>query len=456
MRSHVADELLGAGERLLALVPPQVRLGPVYRRYRRFLRESSRWNVDRLRQYQAERLLDLLRFARRTVPFYSHRIPANIERVRREDAFRALEDVPLLSKADLSANTGDLWSRSVPRWRRRIVTTGGSTGVPVEFGIDRGTSVIEWAFITDIWSRIGYRDGDRRLMVRGVVMHGATLRDRPLLDELQLSAFHVSDERLAPVWDRISRFEPLFVHGYPSAIAELVAWMTATGRRLDSVRGVLCGSEPLLPNQRRVIEDGLGVAISHWYGLSERIVLAGDCAHDRSFHVFPQYGVTETVDPSSGRRAAGERGEIVGTGFLTRSMPLIRYRTGDLGRLGSDRCGCGLPYERLFDVEGRGSEGFLVGRTGAQISLTAINFHDEALLGITGLQFVQDTPGVAELLLETPSELDDRTEARVHAAFAAKAGDELRVKVRRVDRLERAPSGKVLTIVQKIGTPREE
>ena len=52
--------------------------------------------------------------------------------------------------------------------RRHKATTGGSTGQPFVFYMDRfKTRQIEKAFIFNMWSRVGYKFGDSIFNLRG-------------------------------------------------------------------------------------------------------------------------------------------------------------------------------------------------------------------------------------------------------------------------------------------------
>jgi phenylacetate-CoA ligase len=95
------------------------------------------------------------------------------------------------------------------------------------------------------------------------------------------------------------------------------------------IRAALLGSEGCTPEQREVIEEAFRTRVYTWYGHSERVILGGECEHTTDYHQFPDYGWLEILDEQGNEVAVGERGEIVGTGFLNRVMPLIRYRTGD-------------------------------------------------------------------------------------------------------------------------------
>ncbi|MBU1234776.1 MAG: phenylacetate--CoA ligase family protein, partial [Proteobacteria bacterium] len=79
--------------------------------------------------------------------------------------------------------------------------------------------------------------------------------------------------------------------------------------------------------------------------------------------------------------AAGEWGEIVCSTLSRRGMPLIRYRTGDYGRLLSGPCVCGSHIARLDKVRGRISQ-VLQLDNGHAISMDML---DETLLSLPGV-----------------------------------------------------------------------
>jgi phenylacetate-coenzyme A ligase PaaK-like adenylate-forming protein len=90
----------------------------------------------------------------------------------------------------------------------------------------------------------------------------------------------------------------------------------------------------------------------------------------------------EIVDPKTGEPLPdGETGEIVFTTLHCKSMPLIRYRTGDLSRIMLEPCGCGTILKRLERVRDRVDGFVLLGRCGS-ISISAL---DEALFDIPGV-----------------------------------------------------------------------
>ena len=165
----------------------------------------------------------------------------------------------------------------------------------------------------------------------------------------------------------------------------------------------------LLPDLRhwcRAIATGLqqvfGCRVFSWYGHSERVILGGECELTETYHQFPDYGVLEIVDDhGKALEEDGARGELVGTGLLNRSLPLIRYRTEDFAVL--EGSSMSFAAARLFDrfdsVEGRWRQEYLLGRTGARISPSALNMHGPLMHNVQRYQYFQDTQGVMEIRL---------------------------------------------------------
>ena len=78
------------------------------------------------------------------------------------------------------------------------------------------------------------------------------------------------------------------------------------------------------------------------------------CGAREGYHLRDDDLLIEVLDPQTGVPVKdGEYGELVLTTLRRRGMPLLRYRTGDLGRMLTEPCGCGCLKPRLDKVEGR-------------------------------------------------------------------------------------------------------
>jgi phenylacetate-CoA ligase len=150
------------------------------------------------------------------------------------------------------------------------------------------------------------------------------------------------------------------------------------------MRAVLLASEPATPAQLAAIRRLFRCPVSLNYGLSERTNLAFADYDDEclvGYHFQPLYGWSEN-------RIDEDRCEIVGTSLWNDLMPLIRYRTGDYGRIGAGGC-CAA-------IDGRGQD-FLVDRSGRRIPGLAIVIDEVTWDFVRLYQVRQRRPGAITL-----------------------------------------------------------
>jgi phenylacetate-CoA ligase len=100
-----------------------------------------------------------------------------------------------------------------------------------------------------------------------------------------------------------------------------------------------------------------------FYGLSEMCGpgVAAECPARRGLHVQEDHFLVEVVDPDSGEQLAeGAEGELVFTTLAKEALPLIRYRTGDIGSLDTAPCECGRTFARITSLHGRRDDMLIV------------------------------------------------------------------------------------------------
>jgi len=122
-----------------------------------------------------------------------------------------------------------------------------------------------------------------------------------------------------------------------------------------SPRAVLLSADYIPKSFVKLIERIWGCTVYTHYGMTETgFGLAVDCRCRDGMHLRNDEFMVEIINPETLLTLPdGETGEIVLTSLKERAMPLIRYRTGDLGRLIATPCACGGTLPRLDRVEGR-------------------------------------------------------------------------------------------------------
>ena len=143
------------------LVPLPRRLGNGYWSLRKFLQEAQWWDRARIEAWQTERLREVVRHAKASVPGYSLLYAdagVGPEDIRRPEDIRLL---PTVDKVLLRDNLKDFTATDIPYRHMHYLSTSGSTGIPFGFYQLESNVWIERAFIHLGWERSGWRPGDR-------------------------------------------------------------------------------------------------------------------------------------------------------------------------------------------------------------------------------------------------------------------------------------------------------
>jgi phenylacetate-CoA ligase len=160
----------------------------------------------------------------------------------------------------------------------------------------------------------------------------------------------------------ITDFGTTVVHAIPSYATRLFEVMQEEGidpRRDTKLRILAIGAEPHSDEQRKRIEQMLGVKAYNSFGMSEMCGpgVAFECREQNGMHIWEDYYIVEIVDPDTLEPVPdGEIGELVLTTLNREAMPLLRYRTRDLTRIIPGECPCGRHHKRIDRMKGRSDD----------------------------------------------------------------------------------------------------
>lgn len=189
-------------------------------------------------------------------------------------------------------------------------------------------------------------------------------------------------EDLAEAARSLAAWQATVLVGLPVQMLALARMARHMGCLPPQPASVLLCSDYVAKSLSTALAGQFGWAVfSHYGSVESGLGAAVDCSAHNGLHVRESDVVFEIVDEHQRPLAAGEWGEIVLTTLSRRGMPLVRYRSGDLGRLLPGSCACGSVLARLDQVRGR-MQGRLALRSGARLSLAEL---DEALFPLPGL-----------------------------------------------------------------------
>jgi phenylacetate-CoA ligase len=410
------------------------------------VRESEWWSEQELRDFQSGKLRMIVRSAADDVPYYRDKYrPLDLDFGKLEFP-EAIAKLPQITKADVREGGKSLISE---RKRGPLFSgsTSGTTGAPLSLYQDLAAINRENAFIWRqlVWA--GLRRGDRRAWMRGDMIVPATQEKPPYWrvnraeKMLMLSSYHLSESAAPAYLDSLARFDPVVIQAYPSSIGFLATWMLSAGFRYRgiSLRGIVTSSETLSDLRRREIESAFGCRVFDWYGQFERVAAIGTCEHGRH-HLLSDYSHVEMLPADDGLF------ELVGTGFNNLSMPLIRYRCGDLVRPApaTERCACGRSFPLIEQVVGRIDDSIKLpdGR-----SVGRLDHLFKGVEGILEAQIRQDRLDAVTMLVVPSATFSDRTRETLQSNARYRLGDGITLEIQLVDAISRTGNGKFKGVV---------
>ncbi|GHV27813.1 coenzyme F390 synthetase [Clostridia bacterium] len=246
-----------------------------------------------------------------------------------------------------------------------VSTSSGSTGVPTMSPFTQ-QDFDEWQ---DVESRLfwaaGMRPNDRYVHALNFSLYvgGPDVIGAQQLGALCIWGGTLPSERLIYI---LKTYQPTCIWTSPSYAWYLGETCRKSGvdPRTDlSIRKIMVAGEMggSIDATRSAIAELWGADVYDFYGLSDIFgACAGQCEYHDGLHIAEDHIYVETIDLVTGELLKpGERGELVFTTLRKKARPIIRFRTGDIGRFVIDKCKCGRTHGRIF-VDGRKDDMFIV------------------------------------------------------------------------------------------------
>ncbi|OKH87466.1 hypothetical protein [Thalassospira sp. TSL5-1] len=337
-----------------------------------------------------------------------------------------------------------------------LMTTGGTSGKPLSFYIDKSRKGWEWFWMTSGWEKSGYsKEISWRAVLRNHILGENNIEVDPLLRQVCFSNFNLTKQYLLKITEYIEKNKIQFIHAYPSAAFILSKFWLESSKKPENVKAFLCGSENILIPQKTLIQEQLGLRMFTFYGHSEKLILAHEGIKCENYHSNPFYGHVEIIN-SFGRpvKTPGEFGELVGTGYINTKTPFIRYKTGDYAEFVGITCpDCGHIGLTFKNVRGRWNGDKIYLSDGTTVTTTALNLHDSIYSKINGIQYHQNHIGHLSIHIVPGYRWNESAKKQLIDNFNKKLSGKMIISVKEVDELELSMNRKFQLLIQNISKP---
>jgi len=428
------------------------------------LKQTEQWSRGALEELQLTKLQRLLQHAYSHVPYYRDAFDEADVHPEEITSIDDLRRLPLLEKDQVRKKLYFHLFADTHRKRDMLrITTSGSTGEPFTTYGDRYQ--LEMRFATTLRSLewTGWRFGDRqaRLWHQTLGMSKSqVIRERTdawFMRRLFVPAFEFTPETIEQYVDRIRRFKPVLVDGYAESLNFLATYVRDGGNPGFSPRAMVSSAQMLPDNVRDLIEEAFQTRVFDKYGSREFSGIAYTCELSRDHHVMDESYVVELL--TDGRPTEpGEVGEILVTDLNNFSVPLIRYRIGDLAVAvdESEACACGRHFSRVGRIEGR-TQAIVHCADGTWLpGALFLHFFKEHEYAIRHFQVHQETPGEITLKVVKNRQFSEAAMREILEELGRYTGSKTRIDVEFVEEIPLVRTGKRSPVVSTVDEDFQE
>ncbi len=417
------------------------------------MNESQWWSQKEIEQLQISRLKKIIAYCSSNVPYYKELLQ---ESELTEDDFNRISDLqklPFLTKPRIRNNIEEIKSKKANGLAR--FNTGGSSGEPLIFYIanERVSHDVAAKWRATQWWDVDI--GDKELVIWGSPIELGSqdyvrlIRDKLLRTKL-LSAFEMSEDKIALFIKEIKAFNPKMLFGYPSSISLIAKYANKNNISLSQfgIKVVFVTSERLYDEQRDIISSVFGCPVANGYGGRDAGFIAHQCS-EGGMHITAEDIIVEIVDAEGKVLPHGQSGEVVVTHLATKDFPFIRYKTGDVAILSDKQCSCGRGLPLIEEIQGRTTD-FIVATDGTIMHGLALIYVLRDLQGMENFKITQENIHNTTVQLITNDLYDRINDQEIIKTFKIRLGQSVNIKIEHVDKLASEKSGKFRYVVSKV------
>lgn len=334
-----------------------------------------------------------------------------------------LQKTPLLDKSFLRACNPEHRLHDKRRGRRLAAElSSGSSGEPMAVHFDRATRrARQMAFLRALL-HCGYRPGQRCLLL-------TSRRDSKwsALARWHYASIAEATEALA---ERLTQLNPRLLYGPLSTLELLAEHLANHAAPPEALKLVVSTAEQLTPERQRTLEQGFGVPVADFYGMTE-FGLVAYRPPGRPVYVAARRSLVLEFMPVPDDHAV-ER--LVITDLAERTSPLIRYDTGDFVRRDLAR-----PDHPILEFAGREFDCILL-PNGERVSPYRIDVALEHLPDLRAFEVVQQRDLSIDVTIDVTAADAERIRGAIANRLTALLGPATPFRIA-AGAIRRGPSG---------------
>jgi phenylacetate-CoA ligase len=411
------------------------------------LMKSQWWTQEELHNLQNKKLRSIIRYAYENIPIYHKKLRSVKIQPHDIKTTKDLIKIPFLTKNEIQNNFPEgIVSPEVDIHRCWTPRTSGSTGKPLTIVYDKKAEAFEKASAMRPNISTGQRVFDRWM----VITSPSHSKEKKWFQKVgfftpnYVSLFESTEKQIS----MMETIKPTILDGYSSSIFLIAKKIDKNGIKTVNPKIIYGTSEILTKDMREYINSVFNLEMFDQFGCVEMGRTAWECSEHTGYHIDAEAVIMEFLKNDE-NVSSGESGEIVYTNLYNYSMPLIRYKIGDVGIPTDEKCPCGrgLPLMKL--IEGR-KDAFIQLSNGRILSpiVWTILLRPFQLKQFKVIQESRDKIKI-QIVPDGKTSMNDLFKSIINN-IQAYLGSEIPIEIETVNEIPRERSGKVLSVISKV------
>ena len=323
------------------------------------LKKMQQWqysDTNTITKMQSEKLEKLLLHCFNNIPYYT-RVLSNASVIKNNKIdMDNFQNIPFLTKEIIREEKINLHCKTNISHQYKN-TSGGSTGQPVEFIQDNNYD--GWNIACKLlFNQMAGKDyGEKEIKLwgssRDIIAGKEKLKDRIInyvYNRKLFNCYNFGQNNIKEFIKLNNKFKPKIYWAYLDAAIELAKYLKENKTAFHPPQSVITTIGPLTEQARNLIQENLKCKVYNQYGSREVGALGCECTEQDGLHTFPWANFIECIDTDGNR---SNKGEIVVTTLENYSMPLLRYKLGDVIEMGDCNCNCKRNTPKIKKINGR-------------------------------------------------------------------------------------------------------
>jgi len=247
---------------------------------------------------------------------------------------------------------------------------------------------------------------------------------------------------------KIKKSKIYWMHGFPSSLNYLAGLikdckLQRLARELN-LKIITASSETLFEFQKKNIEEIFGCQVKQLYGQTEGVANIYEC-EEGTLHIDESFSFVEFEKVEN----SCDDYKIIGTTYINKAFPLVRYDTGDTVKLYNENftCRCGRKSRVVKEIIGR-EQDYLILDDGTKIGGSGFFF--KKIINVKRAQIIQKKKGEATFYIVKTPDYSSEEEKMLIEEIENRLGKNFRYTLQYTDELIRLKNGKMKFVINEI------